>query len=153
MTEILCALWWGTAMIIALFFLCREKKLKDDRESHELWLSNLRECIHNIEWHFSRDCEKIITDAFSGRNIKGKIIIDEYRKAIDKLKNEYSNNLYEKIVTQKGKYGIKSVPEHLANEYERNISEIADTFRNIGDFMLEQIKDITKGDYHWKMNF
>ena len=145
MTEaIMLALWVGTA----IFFTCREIKKNDDKKSHEWWLSDLRECLHSIERHFSRDCKKIITDAFSGRNVKGGIVIDEYWKAITELKNEYANNLYEKIVAQKGRYGIKSVPEHLENEYKRNISDIADTYRCFGDFMTEQIKDITKGDYH-----
>lgn len=136
MTEaILLALWVGTALL----FICREIKTKEDRESHEWWLSDLRECIHSIERHFSRDCERIITDAFSGRNIKGEIIIGEYRKEITELKKEYINTLYEKIVVQKGKHSIKTVPEHLANEYERNISDIADTYRHFGDFMTEQI--------------
>lgn len=130
MTEaILLALWSGTT----LFFICREIKINDDRKSYEWWLSNLRKCIHSIERHFSRDCERIITDAFSGRNIKGEIIIDEYRKKITELKEEYINNLYEKIVVRKGKYSIKTVPEHLVNEYERNISDIADTYLKFGE--------------------
>ena len=135
MVEALWALWVCTT----LFFTIREIRAKEDRESHGWWISNLRECIHSIERHFSRDCEKIITDAFSGRNIKGEIIIDEYRKEITELKEEYINNLYEKIVVQKGKYSIKKVPEHLANEYKRNISDIADTYLKFGDFMTEQV--------------
>lgn len=141
MTEaIMLALWVGTA----IFFTCREIKINDDRKSHERWLSDLRECIHSIERHFSRECEKIVTDAFSGRNVKGEIVIDEYRKAITELKNEYTNNLYEKIVAQKRMYRIKSVPEHLENEYKRNISDIADTYRYFGDFMTKQIKEIRR---------
>lgn len=135
--AILLALWIGTA----LFIIIREIKATSDRESHEYWLSELRECIHGIERHFSIECEKIITDAFSGRNVKGEIIIDEYWEAINELKYKYENNLYEKIVARKGKYGIKSVPEHLENEYKRNISDIADTYRYFGDFMTEQIRE------------
>lgn len=146
MTEtILLALWIATT----LFFIIRDMRTKEDRESHERWISDLRDCIHSIERHFSRDCERIITDAFSGRNIKGEIIIDDYRREITELKEEYINNLHEKIVARKGKYSIKTVPEHLANEYEKNISDIAETYRYFGAFMAEQIKDLTKGDYHW----
>ena len=135
--AILSALWVGTA----LFFICRETKAKNNQESHEWWLSDLRECIHSIERHFSRECEKIITDAFSGRNVIGEIVIDEYQKAITALKNEYANNLFGKIVDQKGKYGIRSIPEYLENEYKRNISDIADTYCYFGDFMTKQIKE------------
>lgn len=148
MTEaILFALWVGTA----LFFTCREIKAKNDRESYEWWLSELRECIHSIERHFSRECEKIITEAFSGRNVKGGVVVGKYWEEITALKNEYANNLYEKIVAQKGKYGIKSVPEYLENEYKRNISDIADTYRGFGDFITEQIKEISKEEITWKI--
>lgn len=136
MSEILLGVLWIST---ALFFIIRKIMAKEDRESHEWWLSDLRECIHSIERHFSRDCERIITDAFSGRNIKGEIIIGEYRKEITELKKEYINNLYEKIVVRKSKHSIKTVPEHLANEYERNISDIADTYSHFGDLMTEQI--------------
>ena len=135
--AILLTLWVSTS----LFFICREIKNKNDRESHEWWLSDLRGCIHSIERHFSRACEKIITDAFSGRNVVGGIVIDDYRKAITELQNEYSNNLYKKIVALMGKYRIKSVPEPLENEYKRNLSDIADTYRYFGDFMTKQIKE------------
>ena len=141
MKEILTALWIGTTVLIILFFSFREIKAKETREGHEWWLSELKDCIHSVERHFSRECEKIITNAFSGRSVIGEIVIDEYQKAITELKNEYTNTLYEKIVAQKGKYGIKSVPEHLENEYKRNISDIADTYRYFGDFMTKQIKE------------
>lgn len=128
-------------LFVALIILLAYQNKKDrDRESHEYWLSELRECIHSIERHFSRECEKIITDAFSGRNVKGEIVIDEYWGAITELKREYENNLYEKVIARKGKYVINSIPEPLENEYKRNITDIADTYRHFGDFMAEQIK-------------
>lgn len=135
--AILLALWVGTA----LFFTVRETKAKKDRESHEWWISDLRDCIHSVEGHFCRQCEKIITDAFSGRNVKGEIIIDEYQEAITELKDEYSSNLYEKVVDLKGKHEIKSIPEYLENEYKRNIFNIADTYRYFGDIMTKQTNE------------
>lgn len=133
--TILLVLWVGTS----LFFICREKKASDDRESHEWWLSEVKECMHSIECNFRRDCKKIIDNAFSKRNVIGGIIIGEYRKEITALEKEYKDNLNEKAIARKGKHSISSVPEYLEREYERNISEIADTFRYFGDFMSEQI--------------
>ncbi len=137
----------GETILLALLFvaliilLAYQNKKNRDAESHLGWIFELRECIHSIERRFNRECEKIITDAFSARNVKGEIIIDDFWKSITELKNEYANNLYEKVVAQKGKYGIKSVPEYLESEYKRNISDIADTYRYFGDFMAEQIKE------------
>ena len=140
MTEAIIPAFWALWIGTILFFVFRNEKERKGRESYEWWLSELRECIHSIERHFGRECEKIITDAFSERNIFGEIIIGKYREEIATLKNEYANNLYEKIVAQKGRYGIKSIPEHLENEYQRNIFDIADTYRCYGDFMTEKIR-------------
>lgn len=126
------------ALIIILAYQSQKER---DRESHEWWLSELRECIHSIERHFNRECEKIITDAFSGRNIKGEVVIGKYYEEITALKEEYKNNLYEMVVLRKGNYFLTSVPECLEEEYERNISNIADNYRYFGDFMTEQIKE------------
>lgn len=149
MTEaILLALWMGTI----LFFGIREYKERKKRESHEYYLSELRYCLHSIEHEFQESCQEIIINAFSGRNVRGEIVVDKYWEEIIALKKEYSDHLYEKV-DERMKRKVSTLPNHFVEDYERNVSEIADTFRNIGDFMLEQIKDITKGDYHWRMNF
>ena len=147
--AILLVVCFGLVMFIGI----RETKLRKDRESHEWWVSEVKECVHSIECDFRRDCEKIITTAFSGKNVSGEIVIGEYSKEITALKSEYMNRLTEKAIARMGQYRITSVPETIAKEYERNISEIADTFRYFGDFMLEQIKDTKKGAYHWKMTY
>ena len=134
--AILLVVCFGLVMFIGI----RETKARQDRENREWWLSEVRECIHSIEFEFRCDCQKIIENAFSERNVMGGIIIGEYRKEITALELEYKNDLNEKTIARMGRCRITSVPEHLAKEYERNISEIADTFRYFGNFMSEQIK-------------
>ena len=149
MTEaIFLVLWFGTVM----FFVFREIKINDDRKNREHYRSELRYCLHSIECEFQKHCQEIITNAFSGRNVSGGVVVDKYWEEIATLKEEYTNRLYEKV-DERMKRKVSTLPDHLIEEYERNISEIACTFRNIGDFMLEQIKDITKGDYNWRMIF
>lgn len=115
MTEaILSALWVGTA----LFFIIREIKVKEHRESHEYWLFELRECLHSIENEFARLCLDIAYDSSYGINI-------------EKLKNEYTEKVYNKVVSRKGEYFLKTLPDYIVKEYERNISEIADIYLNI----------------------
>ena len=53
--ALLLVLWVGTS----LFFIIREIKGKENRESHEMWLSELRECLHSIENEFTRHSQKI----------------------------------------------------------------------------------------------
>lgn len=151
-------IWEAILLIVAfalfIFMFFRDYKKRQDRESYDWWIAEVREHIHCIECDFRRDCEQIITNAFSGRNVSGEIVIDKhYYSDISKLEKEYKGNLYDKIVAKMGKNRIKSVPEHLSREYDRAISEIAYNYLHFGDFMLEQIKDVTKGDYHWKMNY
>lgn len=112
--AILLALWVGTA----LFFIVREINAKGDRESHEYWLSELRECLHSIENEFSRRCLDITHDS-------------SYAINISNLKEEYIKEVYKKVISRKGEYFLKTLPDYILTEYERNISEIADIYLNI----------------------
>lgn len=112
--AILLSLWISTS----LFFIIREIKAKSDKERHEYWLSELRECLHSIENEFSRRCFEITHDSSYGINIKN-------------LKKEYIEEVYNKVVSRKGEYFLKTFPDYIVKEYERNISEIADIYRNI----------------------
>lgn len=112
--AILLSLW----MVTSLFFICRDIKAKSNRESHEYWLSELRECLHSIENEFSRCCLDITQDS-------------SYDINISNLKEEYIREVYKKVISRKGEYFLKTLPDYIAKEYERNISEIADIYRNI----------------------
>ena len=120
MTEaILLILWIGTS----LFFICKDIKEKSDRESHEYWLSELRECLHSIENEFSRRCLDITK--------KTNQTYSSFLEEISELKEEYINDVCNKVTVKKGIYFLKSLPDFTIKEYERNISEIADIYRNI----------------------
>ncbi len=155
MTEaILLALWIGTA----LFFICREIKINDDRKSHEYWLSELQDCLHNIESEFRRQCqeqtkavflqyneqlnkiESCCTD-FAKEHLISALLDDlrEYGNAIDESKKQYIDNVYDKVIAKgMSKYNLTTIPTYLMREYERNLTEIADTFRDFRWLMWEQ---------------
>lgn len=129
MTEaIMLALWVGTT----LFFVCREIKQKSDRESHEWWLSDLRDCIHSIEGEFRWRCQEIAEANQSQRDC------DTYKAQIKELKKEYLNELYNKVIERKGKYFAKTLPDHIVKEYEVNISKIADIYLDLGELYLRR---------------
>lgn len=112
--AILLALWGGTS----LFFIIREIRQKENRENHEWWLSELRECLRSIENEFSRRCLDITQDSSYGINISN-------------LEKEYIEEVYKKVIARKGEYFLKTLPDYIVKEYERNISDIADIYRNI----------------------
>ena len=117
--SILLLLWVGTT----IFLGCKIGSDKKQREDHDWWLSDIKECIHSIQSDFKHNCEKITDDEFAQQKF------DEYRYSIriHELEEKYKNELTEKVIAQK-RVTITTIPDHLVREYERNISNIADTF-------------------------
>lgn len=130
--AILFTLWVGTT----IFLGCKIESDRKKRESHEWWLLEVKGCIHSIESDFRRNCEKITEDEFARPRF------DEYKYSIRirELEETYKNELTEKVIAQK-RVTITTVPEHLAREYERNISNIADTFLYFASLIRDN-KDI-----------
>ena len=126
--AILLALWVGTT----LFFGCREIKTNADREGHEMWLSNLRDCLHSIEGEFRWRCQEIAESEQSRRDY------DLYKEQIRERKKEYITELYKKVAERKGKYFVRTLPDHVVKEYECNISKIADIYLDLGELYLRR---------------
>lgn len=129
--TIISALFFG----VLIFMWLKSQKEKEDRANHESWVFNVREAIHGIEYEFRIKCEDALDFE---RNFMGKIIINKYRQKIYELKDEYKNSLYEKVVARMWKYRVGTIPEYLEREYERNISDIANTFLHFCDVLSEQ---------------
>lgn len=123
--AILLAFWIGTT----LFFICREIKAKDNRESHEWWISDLRDCLHSIENEFSRRC-CMVAEQYN---------YSSYSTQITALKNEYINELQNKAVGRMGKYHLTNLPDYIVKEYERNISRIADIYYSLGNILQDKL--------------
>lgn len=127
--ALLLGLWIGTILILGY----KMEHDKNARESHEWWLSDVKSCLRNIECEFRQNCEKIIEEELARRNF------DEcrYRERIGELREKYLREMTEKAISLK-RARITTIPNHLATEYEKNISDIADTFRYFGSLMSEQ---------------
>ena len=112
---------------LIMYIVIRDYKTRTDRESHEWWLSEVRECIHSIECEFRRKCKKIAEEEFS------KTTFNEYRysKRIWELEDTYKTNLTDRVSALK-RVRVTTVPDHLEREYLRNISDISSTFRYFG---------------------
>ena len=125
--AILLSLWLATT----IFLVCKIKRDRKSRESREWWLSDVRDCMRGIECEFQQNCEKIIEEEIARQQFN----ISKYLARISELEKNYKQELTEKVIARMGKYRVKSVPDTLAKEYERNISHIADTFRYFGSII------------------
>jgi hypothetical protein len=124
--EILSIILFAALIIILVY---HDRKARD-RERHEWWLSDVRSCLRSIEYEFRRNCEKITEEELARRKF------DEYKHSvrIGELKEKYIQEMTEKAIALK-RVHITTIPEHLAKEYEENISDIADTFRYLGSLI------------------
>jgi hypothetical protein len=122
--SILLLLWVATTIFLGVKIETDRK----NRESHEWWLSEVKECIHSIECEFRHKCEKIAEEEFS------KTTLNEYQYSvrIRELEKAYKNNLTDRVIAFK-RVRITTVPDHLEQEYLRNISDISSTFRYFGN--------------------
>lgn len=124
--AILLILWVGTT----IFLGWRIESDRKGRESHEWWLSDVKECLNSVQCEFWRRCQEIAEEEFS------KLRFNEckYSARIGELEKAYKEEAVEKVNAQKRIY-ITTVPEHLIREYNRHISDIADTFRYFGNYV------------------
>ena len=129
MTEaIMLVLWFGTVM----FFGIREYTKRNQRESHELWISELQDCLRRIESEFHRHCQEIAEASQAQRDY------DLYKTQINELKKEYLNELYNKVAEKKWKGFAKTLPGYIVKEYEANISKITDIYLDLGNLYLRR---------------
>lgn len=110
----------------------RDYITRNERESHEWWLSEVKECMHCVECEFQMGCQLLAEKHLSHKRF------NEYAVKISELEALYKKDLTEKIIAQKRGIRVTTLPDHLVREYNRNISVIADTFRYFGNMMSEQ---------------
>lgn len=156
--EILLSLWLGTLVFACIFFGFKEMKDRKDRESHEWWLSDLKECIKSVENEFSRRCFEITEYTFSQYTERlDKLIpsstvfeyqvdaifdiIHKHTDSINNLKKQYVDNLYDMVLEQK-RITIKTIPDYLIKEYEINLSKIADTHYHFNSLIRNHLMEI-----------
>ena len=135
MTEaILLVLWVGTS----LFFMYREMKANKDREDHDWWRSDCKDCLHRIESEFREKRQKISDNYISQY---GQHDPREHSTAIKNLKNDYIENVLDKAIAIKGKYSIKSLPADLVRDYKRRINDIADIYSHFEALISEHLNN------------
>lgn len=122
--SILLILWVATTLFLGI----KIENNRKNRENHAMWLSDVRDSIHTIECEFRRKCEKIAEEEFS------KPSFDEHRYSgrIWELEEAYKTDLTDRVIALH-RVRVTTVPDHLEQEYLRNISDISSTFRYFGN--------------------
>ena len=68
--------------------------------------------------------------------------IDTYYAEIDKLKDDYINNLPEKYSNGSVYQRVEDLPEYLITEYRNSISDTAQEFKEFGISMRDQLRQL-----------
>lgn len=120
-----------TILFVVLIVSGIKHSMKLKQEKYAEWVANSISNLRIIENRFRHKCKNIIDNSLS---------TGEWRQEITELEREYKYNLKEKLLERRPYtlYYVTSVPQYLAEAYQENISDIADTFRYLGDLLLEQ---------------
>lgn len=143
------------AAIFALLALCFYYEHKEEkRKQHENWIYDCRQCLVRITNSFRRDCQAVAEDAFmkytnillhkSYRHMPDYItcsFLSDYQKALDNLKEDYLENVTEKVKEARLCYTFTSIPNFLIEEYTKLISDIYNTFWDFKSLMWMQIHE------------
>ena len=138
--------------LVALGFYYERKEKK--REEHEEWLYSCRQCLLGITHSFRRDCQAHAEEAFAkysntllqkryyyAPDYMTYSFLSDYRKSIDALKEDYTDNVIKKFNEAKGRTTITSIPNYLIEEYYKQLSDIYYSFCDFGYLMRKQISE------------
>lgn len=145
----------GCLLFFALFMLGLYYQHKDKkRKEYEEWRYYCQRRLHSLALRFRDECmveaKAVITrytnfiKLRSYHNDRSSDLIAEYEKSIDNLKKEYLCNYATKNSDGNNRMRIEAeeLPKYMLEEYEAEISEITNTFRDIGYHMWEQIQEL-----------
>lgn len=135
---------------VGFYYERKEKK----REQHEQWLYGVRQCLLGITHSFRRDCQALAEEAFakySNTLLQKRYcytpdymtysFLSDYRKSIDALKEDYTDNVIKKFNEARGRTTITSIPSCLIEEYHKQLSDIYYSFCDFGYLMRKQIAE------------
>lgn len=150
----------GVSVIILILVIVSfryENKIKSN-EQYQFWLSEERNRLKRIVASYSNYCDNCVDNHFDMHNryvcqtiqysrTKYKIESlqkneEHLRKVIDAGRDDYINNFPEKYQQLIGKLHTKSYPNHLVEEYNNEIREVAYRYHRIAALMSLQIREI-----------
>ena len=136
-------------IMLGLYYERKEKR----RKEHEEWLYFCQKRLHKIAIQFRQDCmeatEQVIAQYTTVLTWKSyrygpNSFIWEYRDSITRLEEEYKVNYAEKYSNGDNKLRceVEDLPNYILDEYRAEVSEIANTFRQLGYCISNQISEL-----------
>lgn len=141
-------------LFFALFMLWLYYERKEKRQkAHEEWLYCCQKRLHKIALKFRNDCmeaaEQVIaqyTNVLTRKSYRygPNSFAREYRDSITRLEEEYKVNYAEKYSSGDNKLRceVEDLPNYILDEYRAEVSEIANTFRELGYCISNQISKL-----------
>lgn len=147
-------------VLILLFLLVMTHAYRDHKDKEKAtnagWKLDCREHLRCISSMFCSECQTITKKTlklYSQRLYRCKqdmynrpymypnrsplvSIQEQHNTAINDLEKEYLNSIIERVNKRPGMERIMELPSDLAEEYEKNIKEIASQFREIGYYLV-----------------
>lgn len=157
MKELVACLIAG-AFAIPLFVLFL--KIHNEFEAKKARKEQLYFCqkrLHKLALHFRDDCmvatKQVVAQYTTfltwkthryGPDYIVCTFLSDYRNTIDKLKEEYLKNYA--IKYSEGDNGLRceaeNLPNYILDEYAAEVSEIANTFRDLSYYIADQIREL-----------
>ena len=150
MADFIACIALFALFLLGLYYERKNKK----RDEHEEWLYSCRQCLLRITRSFRRDCQALAEEAFakySNTLLQKRYcytpdymtysFLSDYRKSIDALKEDYTDNVIKKFNEAMGCTTITSIPNYLIEEYYKQLSDIYYSFCDLGYLMRKQIAE------------
>lgn len=123
----------------------RERLYFSQRRLHKMALQFRDECMAETKQVIAQYTAAIAWKSFRHRpDYLANSFITDYKKAIDSRKKEYLGKYA--IIYSEGDNSLRieaeELPDYILDEYEAEITEIANTFRDISYYMEYQISDL-----------
>lgn len=130
------------AVIFALGLYYEHKDKK--RKEYEEWIYFRRAQLQRNALRFRDDCQSLTEKVFA--QYTNELLWKRYRHVPDYILYSFLSTYREDILRVKSEYiansEIQTLPNFLIEEYEKNLSDIADSFSELANLMRNQIEEV-----------
>ena len=149
MESLMSVILFLALIMLELYYERKEKR----RKEHEEWLYFRKKRLHKLALQFRRDCmeaaEQVIAQyttvlTWKSYRYASNYFLWDYRNSITRLEEEYKFHYAEKYSSGDNKLRceVEDLPNYILEEYRAEVSEIANTFLELGYCISNQINEL-----------